>query len=100
MTIEENIERLEAATRPDRQLDAEITFSLLASPVGQHKSDGGPVGYIDISDQPSWNLGIRYPGKDLDWFDRTRKQIDGETLIIHRDNAHVLMNSIRIQPIP
>lgn len=91
------IARLEAATRPDRELDAEIMFDMFASPVGQHQADGGPIGYIRLDDQPSWNLGIRFPGKDREWFSSTRKQIKGETLIIERDGAYVLMNSIRVE---
>lgn len=88
-------ERVRAATGPDRELDAEIMFDFFAAPVGKHK-EGGPIGYIRLDDQPSWNIGIRFPGKDRDWFAATRKQIKGETLVIERDGAHVLMNSIRI----
>jgi len=91
------IARLEAATAPDRELDAEIMFDMFASPVGQHQADGGPIGYIRLDDQPSWNLGIRFPGKDREWFSATRKQIKGETLVIYRDGAYVLMNSIRVE---
>ncbi len=90
------ITRLSKLDAPDREVDAEIAFELLASPVGQHKEDGGPTGYIDLTDQPSWNLGLRFPGKDKAWFAATRKQIKGETLLIERDNAYVLMNSIRV----
>lgn len=90
------ITRLSKLDAPDREVDAEIVFDLLASPVGQHKEDGGPIGYIDLTDQPSWNLGLRFPGKDKAWFAATRKQIKGETLLIERDNAYVLMNSIRV----
>lgn len=91
------IARLENATGPDRELDAEIMFDMFASPVGQHQADGGPVGYIRLDDQPSWNLGIRFPGKDSEWFSVTRKQIKGETLVIERDGAYVLMNSGRVE---
>ncbi len=90
------ITRLSKLDAPDREVDAEIVFDLLATPVGQHKEDGGPIGYIDLADQPSWNLGMRFPGKDKAWFAATRKQIKGETLLIERDNAYVLMNSIRV----
>ena len=90
------IERLEKATVPDREIDAEIMFDVFATPVGKHKEDGGPIGYIRLDDQPSWNLGLRFPGKDREWFAATRKQIKGETIIIERDGAHVLMNSLRI----
>jgi len=90
------IARLEAASGPDRELDAEIMFDLFATPVGKHKEDDGPIGYIRLDDQPSWNLGLRFPGKDREWFQATRKQIKGETLIIQRDGAYVLMNSLRV----
>lgn len=91
------IAKLEAANGPSRELDAEIMFDMFASPVGQSGVDGGPIGYIRLDDQPSWNLGIRFPGKDREWFSATRKQIKGETLIIERDGAYVLMNSIRVE---
>ncbi|MBC8718774.1 hypothetical protein [Ochrobactrum sp. Marseille-Q0166] len=90
------IDRLSKLEGPDREVDAEIVFDLFATPVGKHKEDGGPIGYIDLADQPSWNLGMRFPGKDKAWFAATRKQIKGETLLIERDNAYVLMNSIRV----
>lgn len=90
------ITRLSKLDAPDREVDAEIVFDLLATPVGKHKEDDGPIGYIDLTDQPSWNLGLRFPGKDKAWFAATRKQIKGETLLIERDNAYVLMNSIRV----
>lgn len=95
MTRAEIIERLEKADGPDRELDAEIMFDLFAKPVGQ-KSDGGPVGYIWPEDNPSWNFGIRFPGKDREWFAKCRSRIDGETLLVERDGAFVLMNAIRI----
>ena len=91
------IAKLEAATGPDRELDAEIMFDMFASPVGHSKIDGGPIGYIRLDDRPSWNLGIRFPGKDREWVASTRKRIKGETLIIERDGAYVLMNSIRVE---
>lgn len=90
------IARLETAEGPDRGLDAEIVFDAFATPVGKHKEDGGPIGYIRLDDQPSWNLGLRFPGKDRAWFAATRKQIKGETLLIERDGAFVLMNSLRV----
>lgn len=90
------IARLEKAEGPDRELDAEIVFDMFATPVGKHKEDDGPIGYIRLDDQPSWNLGLRFPGKDRSWFAATRKQIKGETLLIERDGAFVLMNSLRI----
>lgn len=93
------IERVEALTGPDREVDAEVMFDLLATPVGQHKEDGGPMGYIRLDDQPSWNFGLRFPGKDRAWFQAARKQIKGETLLIERDGAYVLMNSLRIPEI-
>jgi len=90
------VERIEKATGPDRELDAEIMFDVFATPVGKHKDDDGPIGYIRLDDQPSWNLGMRFPGKDRAWFAATRKQIKGETLLIERDGAFVLMNSLRV----
>lgn len=90
------VDRLSKLDAPDREVDAEIVFDLIATPVGHHKEDGGPTGYIDLADQPSWNLGMRFPGKDKAWFAATRKQIKGETLLIERDSAYVLMNSIRV----
>lgn len=90
------ITRLSKLDAPDREVDAEIVFDLLATPVGKHKEDGGPIGYINLADQPSWNLGLRFPGKDKAWFAASRKQIKGETLLIERDSAYVLMNSIRV----
>lgn len=90
------IARLEKAEGPNRDLDAEIVFDVFATPVGKHKEDDGPIGYIRLDDQPSWNLGLRFPGKDRAWFSATRKQIKGETLLIERDGAFVLMNSLRV----
>lgn len=90
------VARLESAEGPDRELDAEIVFDVFATPVGKHKEDDGPIGYIRLDDQPSWNLGLRFPGKDRAWFAATRKQIKGETLLIERDGAYVLMNSLRV----
>lgn len=90
------IAKLEKLEGPDREVDAEIVFDAFASPVGKHKEDGGPIGYIDITDQPSWNLGLRFPGKDREWFSACRKQIKGETLLIERDGSYVLMNSLRV----
>lgn len=85
--------RVEALTGPDREVDAEVMFDLCAAPVGQHKEDGGPIGYIWPTNDPSWNLGLRFPGRDRAWFGATRKKIKGETLLIERDGAYVLMNS-------
>lgn len=87
--------RCEQATGPDRELDAEIMFDLYAHAVGQ-KEDGGPAGYLWPEDNPSWSFGIRFPGKDRDWFKGARSRIDGETLTIWRDGAWVLMNALRI----
>lgn len=89
------IATLEGLTGPSREVDAEIMFDLFAKPVGQ-REDGGPTGYLWPEDNPSWNFGIRFPGKDRVWFDKCRKKIDGETLVIDRDGAPVLMNSLRI----
>ena len=90
------IAKLEALDGPSREVDAEIVFDAFATPVGKHKYDDGPIGYIDMADQPSWNLGLRFPGKDRDWFFSCRKQIKGETLLIERDGSYVLMNSLRV----
>ena len=92
-------ERVKGLTCADREVDAAVTFDLFATPVGKHKIDDGPIGYIRLDDQPSWNLGIRFPGKHREWFTETRKRLDGETLLIERDGAFVLMNSIRIEPL-
>jgi len=89
------ISRVRSATGPDRELDAEIMFDLFAVPVGK-RDDGGPTGYLWPEDNPSWSFGIRFPGKDRTWFKDVRKRIDGETLVIERDGANVLMNALRI----
>lgn len=89
------IERVEKLTGPDRCVDAEIMFDLFAKPVGK-KDDGGPMGYLWPEDNPSWSFGIRFPGKDREWFAQCRKRIEGETLLVERDGAFVLMNSQRI----
>jgi len=89
------ISRARSATGPDRELDAEIMFDLFAVPVGK-RDDGGPTGYLWPEDNPSWSFGIRFPGKDRTWFKDVRKRIDGETLVIERDGANVLMNALRI----
>jgi len=88
------IERLERAEGPDREMDAEIMFDLFAKPVGK-KDDGGPSGYLWPEDNPSWSFGIRFPGKGREWFTRARAKVDGETLLIERDGALVLMNALR-----
>lgn len=88
--------KIEHATEPSRELDAEIMFDLYAKPVGKRKEDDGPVGYLWPEDNPSWSFGIRFPGKDMQWFLDSRKRIDGETLVIERDHALVLMNALRI----
>ena len=42
-------------------------------------------------------LGLRFPGKDRAWFARTRvRGDDEETLLIERDGALVLVNSLRV----
>ena len=88
--------RVEEATGPDRELDAAIMFDLFAKPVGS-KPDGGPSGYLWPEDNPSWNFGLRFPGKDRAWFARTRvRGDDEETLLIERDGALVLVNSLRV----
>ena len=76
-----------------RECDAEIMFDLYAVPVGVSTKDGGPVGYIWPEDNPSWNLGIRFPGRSRDWFKDTG---EGEKIVIERGRALVLMNSLRI----
>lgn len=97
-TIPALIEKLRGLKGPDREVDAEIMFDLFAVPTGK-KDDGGPVGYLWPEDSPSWNFGIRFPGKDREWFDDVRKGSDRETLLIERDGALVLMNSLRIPPL-
>ena len=92
-TLEKLIERLEKATGPDREIDAEIMFELYATPVGK-EDDGGPSGYLWPKDDPSWSFGIRFPGKDRAWFADKRK--GRPTLLIERDGALVLMNDLRI----
>lgn len=94
-SLSELIERVEKARGPDREIDAEVMFDLFAKPVGQ-KDDGGPCGYLWPEDNPSWSFGIRFPGKDREWFASCRNKIDRETLLIERDGALVLMNSLRI----
>lgn len=89
------IATLQGLTQPSREVDAEIMFDLFAKPVGQ-REDGGPVGYLWPEDNPSWSFGISFPGKDREWFKKCRKKIDGETLVIERDGAPVLMNSLRV----
>lgn len=84
-----------ASTGPDREIDAQIMFDLFAKPVGR-KSDGGPTGYLWPEDNPSWSFGIRFPGKDRDWFKKHSREPDDETLLIWRDDAWVLMNALRI----
>lgn len=88
-------DRCEQASSGDRDLDAEIMFDLYAKPCGV-KADGGPTGYIWPEDNPSWNLGIRFPGKEREWFFRGKPPEDSERLIIWRDGAWVRMNDIRI----
>ena len=92
MTI---LDRLRSADIGSRELDAEIMFDLFAKPVGERK-DGGPVGYLWPEDNPSWNFGLRFPDSTKEQILTNRKHVDGETLIIERDGANVLMNSIRI----
>lgn len=89
--------RVEALTGPDREVDAEIMFDLFAKPVGR-KEDGGPSGYLWPKDNPSWSFGIRFPGKDRNWFASCRRH-GKETLLIERDGALVLMNDLRIPPL-
>lgn len=86
---------VEKCTGPDREIDAQIMFDLFAKPVGK-KSDGGPTGYLWPEDNPSWSFGIRFPGKDRDWFKKHSREPDDETLLIWRDDAWVLMNALRI----
>ena len=94
MTTSELADRVERAEGPSRELDAEIMFDLYAKPVGQHAGDGGPTGYLWPEDNASWAFGIRFPGKDRAWCNDARKR--SETLVIERDGAVVLMNSLRI----
>lgn len=89
-------EACEKAEGPSRELDAQIMFDLYAKPVGKHKKDGGPIGYLWPEDNASWSFGIRFPGRDRAWFGKTRAKTEHETLLIERDNALVLMNSLRV----
>lgn len=88
-------ERVEALAGPDRVVDAEIMFALYAKPVGQ-RADGGPTGYLWPEDNPSWNLGLRFPGSSREKIIAARARDESETIIIERDGAPVLMNSLRI----
>ncbi|WP_166652494.1 hypothetical protein [Enterovirga rhinocerotis] len=74
-------------------------FDVFARPVGK-APDGGPTGYVSIgSGSASWAFGMRFPGKDRAWVKAARKEAGGETLVIDRDGAIVLMNSLRIPPL-
>src|SRR5690606_8091010 len=97
-TILALIEKLSGIKGPDREVDAEIMFDLFAVPTGK-KGDGGPAGYLWPEDNHSWSFGIRFPGRDREWFAVVRKGIDRETLLIERDGALVLMNGLRIPPL-
>jgi hypothetical protein len=88
--------KIEHATEASRELDAEIMFDLYAKPIGKNEIDGGPAGYLWPEDNASWSFGIRFPGKDRQWFTEIRKRAFGETLVIQRDGALVLMNALRI----
>lgn len=81
---------------PSREVDAEIMFDLYAKPCGVLKIDGGPRGYLWPEDNPSWNFGLRFPGKNRNWFEEQRQGVEGERLLIERDGALVLMNDLRI----
>jgi len=94
--LSELASRVERAEGANRELDAEIMFDLYAKPVGQHADDGGPTGYLWPEDSASWAFGIRFPGKDRAWCHDVRKRSDGETLVIERDGAVVLMNNLRV----
>lgn len=91
------VAKIEGATGPSREIDAEIAFDLFARPWGRKGIDGGPSGYLWPEDNPSWSFGIRFPGKDRDWFKSVRTGIGGETLLIERDGALVLMNALRVK---
>jgi hypothetical protein len=88
--------KIKHATAASRELDAEIMFDLYAAPVGKSDIDGGPAGYLWPEDNPSWAFGHRFPSKDRAWFTDVRKSMDGETLVIERDRALVLMNAVRV----
>jgi hypothetical protein len=88
-------ERCEKAPGPNREIDAAIMFDAFAKPVGA-MSDGGPRGYLWPDDNPSWNFGMRFPGKDRNWFNQNRSKDEKETLLLERDGALVLMNDLRI----
>lgn len=88
------IERLEKLEGPDREVDGEIMFSLFAKPVGQNGRH-----YLWPEDNPSWSFAIRFPGKDAEWFRRTRRGSDQETILVWRDGDPILMNDLRITKI-
>lgn len=88
-------DRVEALTAPDRIIDAEIMFDRYAVPVGT-LSDQGPRGYLWPENNSSWNFGIRFPGRNRDWFNGLGRDPDRERLLIERDGALVLMNELRI----
>lgn len=94
--LSELLLKVEHATEANRELDAEIMFDLYAKAVGRNEIDGGPTGYLWPEDNPSWNFGIRFPGKDRQFFTKNRNRVDRETLLIERDGALVLMNALRI----
>lgn len=89
-------QRIAALTGPDRAVEAEVMFDLYAKPVGKSKIDGGPRGYLWPEDNPSWSFGLRFPGKNREWFEEQRRGGDGERLLIERDGALVLMNDLRV----
>lgn len=91
--------KVAALTGPDRAVDAEVMFDLYAKPVGVSKIDGGPSGYLWPEDNPSWSFGMRFPGKNREWFGGQRQEGDGERLLIERDGALVLMNDLRVPPL-
>lgn len=86
--------RIREAQGADRELDAEIVFRLCAVSCGQNHNNG-TTGYIWPEDDPSWSLAIKFPGRDREWFKKTRRG-ERETLLVEDDGALVLVNSLRV----
>lgn len=91
LSIPDIIAALEGGSGPDRQLDAEIMFSLFAKPV-----QANPRMYLWPEDNPSWSFGIAFPDKDEAWIKATRAKSGEETLVVHRGGVPILMNSLRV----
>lgn len=84
--------RLQQLAAPDRDTDGDVMFSLFAQPVGEN-------GFLWPEDNPSWVFAMRFPGKDRPWFDRARRGIGNETILVWRDGDPILMNDLRVPPL-